>query len=225
MLIVLEGLDGAGKSTQIAMLQGYLNKKSKNVQYLHFPRFNAPVFGDLIARYLRGELGSANEINPFLVALLFAGDRRDASEMIREWLKNGDYVILDRYVYSNIAFQCAKTEGEENAAALRSWILETEYGVYDIPKPDINLFLDVPISFVESKLGQKRKGDDRDYLKGKSDIHEANISYQVIVRQIYLNECMTGNDIQRIDCAGGSGEMLSAEEIHRIIIKKIEEAI
>ena len=225
MLIVLEGLDGAGKSTQIAMLQEYLKKMSKNVQYLHFPRFNAPVFGDLIARYLRGELGSAKEINPYLVALLFAGDRRDASVIIREWLKNGDYVILDRYVYSNIAFQCAKTEGEEIAASLRSWILETEYGVYDIPRPDINLFLDVPISFVESKLGQKRKGDDRDYLKGKSDIHEESISYQMIVRQIYLNECSNSNDIRRVDCTGRSGEMLSAEEIHRIIIKKIEEAI
>ncbi len=225
MLIVLEGLDGAGKSTQIAMLQEYLRKKSLNVQYLHFPRFDAPVFGDLIARYLRGELGSATEINPYLVALLFAGDRRDASEMIRKWLKKEDYVILDRYVYSNIAFQCAKYEGYENAKALRNWILETEYGYFDIPRPDINLFLDVPISFVESKLGQKRKGDDRDYLKGKNDIHEESISYQMIVRQIYINECSTGNDLSRVDCTGRSGEMLSAEEINRIIINRIEEAI
>ncbi len=225
MLIVLEGLDGAGKSTQIAMLQEYLKKKSKNVQYLHFPRFNAPVFGDLIARYLRGELGSAKEVNPYLVALLFAGDRRDASEMIREWLKNGDYVILDRYVYSNIAFQCAKVEGQENAAALRNWILKTEYGIFNIPRPDINLFLDVPVSFIESKLSQIRKGVDREYLMGKNDIHEENISYQQIVRQIYIDECSADNNIRRVDCAGRSGEMLSAAEIHRIIIKILVEAI
>ena len=77
MFIVLEGLDGAGKSTQIRMLQELFARRGVACRYLHFPRFDAPVFGDLIARFLRGELGTVEAVDPYLVALLFAGDRGD----------------------------------------------------------------------------------------------------------------------------------------------------
>ncbi|NTV19713.1 MAG: thymidylate kinase, partial [Bacteroidales bacterium] len=87
MLIVLEGLDGAGKSTQINLLQKYFEDRGVVVKYLHFPRFDSPVYGDLIARFLRGDLGSIDQVHPYLIALLFAGDRKDAGDMIREWLK------------------------------------------------------------------------------------------------------------------------------------------
>ena len=72
MFIVLEGLDGAGKSTQIRMLQELFARRGVACRYLHFPRFDAPVFGDLIARFLRGELGTVEAVDPYLVALLFA---------------------------------------------------------------------------------------------------------------------------------------------------------
>ena len=108
MLIVLEGLDGAGKSTQVKLLKEYIQSKGKQLRYLHFPRFDAPVYGDLIAKFLRGDFGAINQVHPQLVALLFAEDRRDAAALIREWLGNGDVVLLDRYVYSNIAYQCSK---------------------------------------------------------------------------------------------------------------------
>jgi len=145
MLIVLEGLDGAGKSTQIDLLQKYFEKKNQVVNYMHFPRFDAPVFGDLIARFLRGDLGSIDQVHPLLIALLFAGDRKDAADTIRAWLNNGNCVILDRYIYSNIAFQCAKIDNAEQAEKLRDWIFDTEYNKFAIPKPDVNLFLDVPL--------------------------------------------------------------------------------
>ena len=75
MFIVLEGLDGAGKSTQIRMLRQLLAERGVESEYVHFPRFDAPVYGELIARFLRGEFGGVNEVDPYLVALLFAGDR------------------------------------------------------------------------------------------------------------------------------------------------------
>ena len=109
-LFVIEGLDGAGKSTQIKLLKDFFSDQGYNCEYLHFPRTHAPYFGELIARFLRGEFGSINDVDPYLVAILYAGDRKDASDMVSGWLKEGNIVIIDRYTYSNIAYQCAKVK-------------------------------------------------------------------------------------------------------------------
>ena len=86
MLIVIEGLDGSGKSTQVARMSEYLaSRDGRSPEYLHFPRFDTPVVGDMIARFLRGEFGRIDQVHPMIVALLFAEDRRDASAMIRGW--------------------------------------------------------------------------------------------------------------------------------------------
>ena len=105
--IVLEGLDGSGKSTQTAMLKSYFDEQNIDYKYLHFPQTHTPYFGDLISRFLRGELGKIDEVDPYLVAMLYAGDRYDASSEIREWLNIGSMVLVDRYVMSNSAFQTA----------------------------------------------------------------------------------------------------------------------
>lgn len=102
MLIVLEGLDGAGKSTQVELVRRMFAQEGVESHFLHFPRFDAPVYGELIARFLRGELGAVDKVDPYLVALLFAGDRADAAAQLRCWLDAGHAVVLDRYVYSNV---------------------------------------------------------------------------------------------------------------------------
>ena len=165
MLVVLEGLDGAGKSTQVKKLRTYLESLYGSLEYVHFPRYDAPVYGDLISRFLRGDFGSNEAVHPQLVALLFAEDRHGAAPAMKETLDKGGVILLDRYVYSNIAYQCAKLKDDNEAEALRDWIFNTEYGDFALPKPDLNIFLDVPISFVESKLKANRAGDDRDYLR------------------------------------------------------------
>ena len=161
MLIVLEGLDGAGKSTQVKMLREYLEQRCPELEYIHFPRYEAPVYGDLISRFLRGEFGDNTEVHPQLVALLFAEDRHGAAPLMKEALAAGKTVLLDRYVYSNIAYQCAKLKDTSAKARLRDWIFNTEYGDFGLPVPDLNLFLDVPIGFVEKSLSQHREGSDR----------------------------------------------------------------
>jgi len=222
MLIVLEGLDGAGKSTQIELLRRYFEERGREVRFLHFPRYDSPVYGDLISRFLRGELGGIEEVHPFLIALLFAGDRGDASSQIKEWLESGCVVILDRYLYSNIAFQCAKINDFDRAEELRNWIFQAEYGHFGIPRPDKNLFLDVPLSFVDSKLNGNRSGGDREYLKGKNDIHEESIHFQERVREVYLSECRRDKEFIRIDCSSENGEMLPPGEIFYRIQKHIK---
>ena len=148
MLVVLEGLDGAGKSTQVKKLKAYLEKICPELEYIHFPRYDAPVYGDLISRFLRGDFGSNESVHPQLVALLFAEDRHGAAPQMKKTLAEGGSVLLDRYVYSNIAYQCAKLSAPEERENLREWIFNTEYGDFGLPKPDLNIFLDVPITFV-----------------------------------------------------------------------------
>ena len=129
MLIVLEGLDGAGKSTQLRMVTSYFSSLGRKVEYLHFPRYDAPVYGDLIGRFLQGRFGAIDKVHPQLVALLFAEDRHGAAPQLREALAAGKTVLLDRYVYSNIAYQCAKLAEPAEREELRRWILETEFGL------------------------------------------------------------------------------------------------
>ena len=214
MFIVLEGVDGSGKSTQIANMQAMLSEQGIATEYLHFPRFDAPYFGDLIARFLRGELGSVEQVDPYIVAMLYAGDRRDAAQMIRGWLDEGKVVICDRYVYSNIGYQCAKVEDEAERERLREWILSLEYDYFSIPRPDVSLFLDVPEAFTERKLKQEvREGDDRAYLHGKKDIHEQSMELQRRVRQVYLDAAVYDERMHVIDCCDAELNMATPDEI------------
>ena len=213
MLIVLEGLDGAGKSTQVKRLKEYLQQRCGSLEYIHFPRYEAPVYGDLITRFLKGEFGSIEAVHPQLVALLFAEDRHGAAPAMREALARGKTVLLDRYVYSNIAYQCAKLQDLQERRRLRDWIFNTEYGHFELPEPDLNLFLDVPIGFVEQSLTHHREGQDRNYLAGAQDIHEASIAFQQAVRDMYVAETARDPKFRRIDCSGTRGEMLPPDDI------------
>lgn len=214
MLIVLEGLDGSGKSTQLKMVSNYLTASGKEVKYLHFPRYGAAVYGDLISRFLRGEFGTVEQVHPQLVALLFAEDRHGSAPQLRSWIEEGNIVVLDRYVYSNIAFQCAKLHERDEAVKLREWITRTEYDIFGIPRPDLNIFLDVPLDFVSERLSGDRKEDnDRSYLNGKGDIHEADISFQAKVRELYLEQCGLDSSFLRVDCSDIDGKMLPPDLI------------
>lgn len=221
MFIVLEGLDGAGKSTQIAKLIDMFKRMGVNCEYLHFPRFDAPVYGELIARFLRGDLGSVEQVNPYLVALLYAGDRADAAKQIRSWQEEGKVVIVDRYVYSNIGYQCAKIADGEQRKTLRDWILTTEYEEFNIPRPDLSLFLDVPFSFTERKLNENRDGDDRAYLQGGRDIHEASLDLQRRVREVYLEAAADYADLKVVDCSTTEGAMASPDTIYERIMEHL----
>lgn len=213
MFIVLEGLDGAGKSTQIRMLRQLFADRGVESEYVHFPRFDSPVYGQLIARFLRGEFGGVQEVDPYLVALIFAGDRADAAPQIRQWLAEGKAVVLDRYVYSNVGFQCAKLPAGEERDRLADWIVNLEFGHNALPRPDLSLFLDVPFAFTERKLSEAREGDDRDYLQGGQDIHEASLQLQQDVRSVYLASAAKDPSLRVVDCSDASGAMESPESI------------
>ncbi len=218
-LFVIEGVDGAGKSTQIKLLKAYFSKKGYSSEYLHFPRTDTPFFGELIARFLRGEFGSLNEVDPYIVAMIYAGDRKDASNLISKWLNEKKIVLLDRYTYSNIAYQCAKLSGSSEQDKLMRWIMSLEFEHFAIPRPDLNIFLDVPFAFTEKKLLNSRSGNDRLYLNGTKDIHEESLSFQKKVRDLYLKVAISDKRLAVVDCSDPSGKMLPPDDIFELILK------
>jgi dTMP kinase len=222
-LFVIEGVDGAGKSTQIKLLKDFFSKKGYDCEYMHFPRTETPYFGELIARFLRGEFGSLNEVDPYLVAMLYAGDRKDTSSIINSWLTDGKIVLLDRYTYSNIAYQCAKLNEVSSQEKLMHWILSLEFNHFAIPVPDINIFLDVPFAFTEKNLTKSRTGNDRNYLNGNRDIHEESMVFQKKVREIYLRVSETDDHLAVIDCSSSNGAILAPSVIFELIIKVFNE--
>ena len=225
MLIVLEGLDGAGKSTQVKKLKQYLLERCGELEYIHFPRYDAPVYGELISRFLRGDFGDNESVHPQLVALLFAEDRHGAAEGIKARLADNKTVLLDRYVYSNIAYQCSKLTDELEVERLRRWIFDTEYNVFKEPLPDLNIFLDVPIDFVEQNLSKQRQGDDRSYLAGAQDIHEASIAFQQKVRNMYLRQAEEDTSFKVLDCRDEDGKMADASVIFNKLKALVDEVL
>lgn len=132
-------------------------------------------------------------------------------------------VLLDRYTYSNIAYQCAKLDKEKDQEDLYKWINDLEFRHFAIPRPDLSVFLDVPFSFTEDKLSSSRSGEDRNYLNGTKDIHEDSLAFQKKVRDMYVKVSKTDKQLCVIDCKNGKGKMLSPEKISSMITELITE--
>lgn len=217
--IAIEGLDGSGKSTQIELLIKYLSDHDIQTKFIHFPRVHEGVFGDLISKFLRGEFGDVSTVHPQLVALLFAEDRKEFASTINDWLSNNYFVLVDRYVLSNIAFQCAKLTTESERKYLRDWINQLEYSHNKIPKPDFSIYLDVPFQFVTNALEERRKKKERAYLNDKDDIHENDFALQRAVKQEYETLCNLDDTIHKINCMDKANQMRSIQSIHHEIIE------
>ena len=220
-LIVIEGLDGSGKSTQIELLRRRLDEKGFQCRYIHFPMLNQGRYGELIAEFLRGEYGSLQEVHPKLVALLFANDRKEHVETINDWLNHNYVVLADRYVNSNIAFQCAKLATEAEKEKLKQWILDFEFNYNQLPLPCKSFFLDVSFDHIAQSLSNKRTGDDRNYLNGKTDIHEASLGFQKSVYDEYRKMVREQADFTAISCCDERGKLLEPALINERIIERL----
>lgn len=186
-LIVLEGTDAAGKSSQVKLIKEYYESIGKKVKLIHFPMYGYSAFSDIISKFLQGEFGSVDQVDPKFVANIYAMDRYMYKNQLIKDFEENDIIIMDRYVFSNLAFQGAKIKDNDESKDLISWIIEFEFHFLELPYPDLILYLDVPIKTIEERLNQERVGDDRNYLQGKKDIHEVDIDFQRRVRDIYLS--------------------------------------
>lgn len=220
-LIVLSGLDGSGKSTQVELIRKYFEEHNIKYEYVHFPIYGHNPASKVVASYLRGEFGDINEVDPVFVANIYAMDRYLYLPTLQKQLMENDVVLLDRYVFCNMAFQGAKHNTAAQSQIMRDWINEFEFGFLELPYPDLNIFFDTPITAIEQRLANKRDGSDREYLNGAQDIHEKDIEFQKKVRQNYL--ALEGYPNFMVVDSGDltPEELFNAYKIHLDIIFKI----
>ncbi len=220
--IVIEGVDGCGKSTQLSLMSQTYEKMGVLCKYIHFPMLNQGLYGTMVAEFLRGEYGSIDQVHPKLVALLFANDRMEHIATINEWLDKGYVVLADRFVYSNIAYQCAKLKSAEEKQLLKQWILQYEFEHNRLPVPDCSFFLNVPFSFVKKTLEANREGEERAYLNGKQDIHEQSMDFQKQVYDEYQKLIEEQPTFINIECFNSKGEFLPKETIHQMMMNHLK---
>lgn len=181
ILVAIEGIDGSGKGTQAALLRDRLAESGLRCDLLSFPRYRQTRFGSKIGDYLNGRFGSLDQVNPFLVTLLFSGDRFESRPVLTESLSTHDVVICDRYVASNIAHQAAKLDGAERQELIE-WVEYIEFHLYALPRPALSLFLDVPVVQARDLVARKAR---RDYTDKTQDLQEADADYQRRVYEVY----------------------------------------
>ncbi len=211
-LIVIDGIDGAGKATQSALLIDRFKREGYATATFDFPQYEQ-FFGHLIAEYLRGEFGDPANLPPKLIAVLYAADRWSALERLQTALEAGKIVITNRYVSSNINYQAARVAPRQRSA-LRSWTSQLDYGAFGLPRADLTLFLHVSVKTSRRLVKTKRT---RAYLKGKrQDVHERDHRYMETVAQEYVRYCRTEPTAQLIRCER-KGQLLPIEAIHERI--------
>lgn len=198
-LIVIDGIDGSGKSTQIELL-----KNALNCEVISFPRYEDNEYGRLIKSYLEGEFGSINEVDPYKIAHLFAGDRLLAKPQIEKWLNAGKIVIANRYISASKAHMGANLP-EGKREQFFKWLDELEYKTNGIPKEDLTILLKI-----DPKIAQKNVAG------GGPDIHEENLKHLEQASKIYLSMADTEPNWQIVDCMKGS-RMKSPQAIHEQI--------
>ena len=218
-LIVLEGVDGSGKSTQTKLLLSRLEKEGLKTAIIDFPQYGKKSAG-LVQEYLNGSYGAPDEVGPYRASIFYACDRYDASSKIRAWIQEGRIVVADRYTISNIGHQGGKIRNLKKWREFTRWLYELEYGIFGIPKPDLILILktspNVAYSHSESagRDGIKKKKRAA-YLNGDRDIHERDKKHLARALVSYLRfQRENPGGCEVVDCLK-AGEFLPPEVIHK----------
>lgn len=196
LLVAIEGIDGSGKGTQAALLCEGLRSAGAKCQLLSFPRYRETQFGAKVGDFLNGRFGSLDQVSPFLVSLLFAGDRLESRKLLMQSIADHDVVVCDRYVASNIAHQAAKVVGAERQELIE-WVQYVEYQLYELPLPDRTLFLDLPVQQATQLIAMKAR---RTYTDRSADLQEADSHYLQKVHDVYVELARLGSGWIRIDC-------------------------
>jgi dTMP kinase len=159
-LLAVEGIDGAGKHTQVELLTGALKSHGIDCLHLSFPRYRS-FFGSAVARYLTGEFGRLDQVDPHLSALLYAGDRFEAKGELESALASGRTVLADRYVPSNLAHQGARVDPSRREEFL-NWVRQLEYTILGLPREDLVIYLRIPVEEASRRMVLRARKLSRD---------------------------------------------------------------
>lgn len=220
-IILIEGTDCSGKETQSKLLVKKLTENGIKSAYFSFPNYDSPT-GKIVGGPFLGkeyisksyfEEGSIN-VDPKVSSLYYAADRLYNYNIIKKMLDDGIIIILDRYIYSNMAFQGAKFEEKEKRSEMYKWIDDLEFNFLKLPKPNITFFLHTPVNVI-IKLLEKRKE--------KPDGNETNKDYLIKAENSYFELCDLYN-FRKIECTQKE-QMRSIEEINSEILKIVKENV
>ncbi len=206
-LIVIEGIDCSGKGTQTKLLISKFRQDNIFINRLSFPNYQSST-GKIIAGPILGKYGytpswfkeGATHIDPKVASLYYAADRKYNIDKINLLLKNGATVILDRYIYSNMAHQGCKMKSKKERNEMYDWLGKLEFELLELPKPDAAIFLHMPIECVE-KLKRKREEIPDDAEKDTEHLKMAEKSYMEIAKkyEMFIIECADENGIRSIE--------------------------
>lgn len=204
-LIVFEGIDGSGKATQAKLLFKYLRKQKIPAEFISFPIYTSN-WGKMVRRYLDGEFGGINHVDPYLASVLYAGDRLLVSEQIKNWIRAGEIVVCDRYTGSNIAHQAAKVSSQSQREKFIAWIENFEYKGNKIPRENLVILLSIPVSKSQTLMKYRKR-----------DIHERDRNYLVSVVEVFEDLAKKKDYWKTVECME-NGRLLKPKEIHKRVL-------
>jgi len=222
---VVDGTDGSGKATQVELLVKRLKKEGKTVKVVDFPEYYKNFFGKFIGHCLTEQYYKFLNVHPKIASVLYAADRWESKDKIKKWLGKGFIIVANRYVSANQIHQGGKINDPRKRNNFLRWLDIMEYEIFDIPRPDITLYLDLPtgvvLKFLRDRDSSKMK---RAYLKKKKDVHEKDVSFLINSRKSALKLVKEMKNFVKIDCAPG-GKILSREAVHEKIYEKIRKVL
>ena len=217
-LIIIEGLDGSGKSTQTKLLEDYLSDKDISYKKIKLPDYDSKS-STLVNMYLGGEFGKdANAVNAYAAGAFYAVDR--FASFVLKWKKDyesGVLILADRYATSNSIYQMEKLDKSKWNAYL-DWSADFEYEKIGIPKPDLVIYLDMPIEISQKLMTRRYNGNEE-----KKDVHEANVEFLKKCRNSALYAA-NKQGWKVVECSDGE-KPLSIDEIHKTIVEIVEEEL
>ncbi|MGN0686510.1 MAG: dTMP kinase [Oscillospiraceae bacterium] len=217
-IIVLEGLDGCGKSTQLQLAADELLRLGLPVKQISFPDYESDS-GKIVTRYLNGDIPCDGTAGAYAASSFYAIDRYISyNTSWKQDYDNGSIIICGRYTTSNAVYQMTKLNSEEEKMNYLNWLWDYEYNKLGLPRPDAVLFLDMPIEVSQKLLSARYGGDD-----SKKDIHERNLAFMRECRDSALLTAKLDN-WKMIPCSDGDAA-LPIEQIHRAILSVIKEYI
>jgi dTMP kinase len=212
-VVAFEGIDGAGKRTQVELLDSVLDQRGIAHFDLSFPRYQS-FFGHAVTRYLTGEFGGLEQVDPHFSALLYAGDRLEAKGEIESALSAGRLLLADRYIASNLAHQGSRVDPARREEFL-DWVRRLEYEIFGLPKEDLIIYLRVPVE--ESARRTAARGQ-----RLSRDIQETDLRHLENAAAVYehLAQELPWAIVDGFDSA--TKQPRPPQQIHREILALIE---
>lgn len=224
-LIVIDGTDGSGKATQVALLTDRLKKEGHKIKIVDFPDYYNNFFGKFIGHCLSEQYYNWLNVHPKIASALYAADRWESSKEMRAWLEEGYVVIANRYVSANQIHQGGKIKSAKKRNDFIKWLDQMEYEVYGIPRPDITLYLSLPINIVLQLLKDRDSSKmKREYLKKKKDVHESDINHLINSRKSALKLVKEIPNFIKIECAV-KNKILSREQVSDLVYSEVKKVL